>query len=101
MQLRFSRSQIFKLWAGLVNQFFTQLGSENYKFFARQGQETENWFQIERTLTLTLTGTLTLTLIIIPLSLIIHDAIAWCRHTPQSLRDSSPNLGEQFLYLSI
>ena len=47
------------------------------------------------------TGTLTLTLILIPSSLIIHDAIASWRHTPQSLRDSSPNLGEQFLYLSI
>ena len=55
------------------------------------------------TLTLILTGTitLTLTLIIIPLSLTIHDAIASWRHTPQSLRDSSPNLGEQFLYLRI
>ena len=51
--------------------------------------------------TITGTGTLTLTLIIIPSSLIIHDAIAWCRHTPQSLRDSSPNLGEQFVYLRI
>jgi len=40
-----------------------------------------------------LTITLTLTLIIIPSSLIIHDAIASWRHTPQSLRDSSPNLG--------
>ena len=47
-----------------------------------------------------LTGTLTLTLIIIPSSLIIHDAMASWRRTPQSLRDSSPNLGEQFLYLS-
>ena len=47
------------------------------------------------------TITLTLTLIIIPLSLTIHDAISSCKHTPQSLRDSSPNLGEQFLYLSI
>jgi len=47
------------------------------------------------------TGTLTLTLILIPSSLIIHDAIAWCRHTPQSLHDSSPKLGEQFIYLSI
>jgi len=53
------------------------------------------------TLTLTLTLTGTLTLILIPSSLIIHDAIASWRHTPQSLRDSSPNLGEQFLYLSI
>ena len=35
-----------KLFAGLVNQFFTQLGSENCKYFDWQGQETENWFQI-------------------------------------------------------
>ena len=48
-------------------------------------------------LKLTLTLTFTLTLIIIPSSLIIHDAIASWKHTPQSLRDSSPNLGEQFL----
>ena len=26
-----------------------------------------------------------------------HDAIASWRHTPQSLRDSSPNLGEQLI----
>ena len=105
MQLHFSRSQIFKLFAGLVNQFFTQLGSENCRFFSRQGQETENWFQIERTLTLTLTLTLTITgtitLILILSSLTLHRAAAWWKHTPQSLRDSSPNLGEQFLYLSI
>ena len=52
-------------------------------------------FQLK--LTLTLTFTLTLTLIIIPSSLIIHDAIASWKHTPQSLRDSSPNLGEQLI----
>ena len=46
LQLCFSKSKIFKLWAGLVNQFFTQLASENCRFFAQQGQETENWFQI-------------------------------------------------------
>ena len=47
------------------------------------------------TLTLTLTITGTLTLILILSSFIIHDAVASCRHTPQSLRDSSPILGEQ------
>ena len=72
----FSRSRIFKLFAWLVNQFFTQLRSENCKFFAQQRLEKKNWFQIERiltitgtgtitgTLTLTLTGTITLTLTI-------------------------------------
>ena len=62
------------------------------------------------TLTLTITGTGTystgtrtgtLTLILILSSFIIHDAVASCRHTPQSLRDSSPNLGEQLLRLSL
>ena len=43
--------------------------------------------------TITGTGTLTLTLIIIPSSLIVNSAAAWWKHTPQSLRDSSPNLG--------
>jgi len=104
LQLRFSKSRIFKLFAGLVNQFFTQLASEKCRFFSRQGQQKKYCFQIERTLmgtnpTGTITGTLTL--IIIPSSLIIHDAIASWRHTPQSLRDSSPNLGEQFVYLRI
>ena len=42
-----------------------------------------------------LTGTGTLTLILILSSLIIHDAVASCKNTPQSLRDSSPILGEQ------
>ena len=49
----------------------------------------------------TITGTITLTLIIIPSSLIVNSAAAWWKHTPQSLRDSSPNLGEQFVYLRI
>ena len=44
------------------------------------------------TLTLTLTMTGTLTLILILSSLIIHDAVASCRHTPQSLHYSSPKL---------
>ena len=34
-------------------------------------------------------------------SFIFNRVAAWWKHTPQSLRDSSPNLGEQFLYLSI
>ncbi|MBO5612339.1 MAG: hypothetical protein J5918_07055, partial [Prevotella sp.] len=63
---------IFKLFAWLVNQFFTQLASENCKFSSRQRLETENWFQIERILTgtgtmKTLTLTLTLTMIYAPL----------------------------------
>ena len=58
----FSRSRIFKLFARLANQFFTQLRSENCKFFAQQRLEKKNWFQIERILTITGTGTLTLTL---------------------------------------
>ena len=53
------------------------------------------------TLTGTLTGTGTNLTGTLTLTLIIHDAIASWRRTPQSLRDSSPNLGEQFLYLSI
>ena len=43
-------------------------------------------------LTGTGTRTGTLTLILILSSFIIHDAVASCRHTPQSLRDSSPKL---------
>ncbi|MBO5612609.1 MAG: hypothetical protein J5918_08445, partial [Prevotella sp.] len=39
-------SRIVKLFARLVNQFFTQLGSGNCKYFARQRLEAENWFQI-------------------------------------------------------